>query len=152
MATRKRAAPGGVKVGKFDILATFAYAEALRDGADDADARQRGLVAAIMGARARSGTRRDGRPVGDASARKAAAERKRRTTLTAESFDEQVAARMGDFFHAEFFPMMDRLVAAGLGYDDVKRVAGIPPTWGAKIAGAQFVERAEAALRGGREA
>ena len=51
--------PGDVPIGKFDILATYAYAKALLDGMDDDEAKQRGMVAAIMGAQARLGSARN---------------------------------------------------------------------------------------------
>lgn len=44
-----------IKIGKFDILATFTYAQALRHDVPDGEARQRGIVAAIMGAKTKSG-------------------------------------------------------------------------------------------------
>ena len=44
---------GEVSIGKFDILATYTYAHALLSGMDDDEAKQRGMVAAIMGAQAR---------------------------------------------------------------------------------------------------
>ena len=44
-----------IKIGKFDILATYTYAQALLHDVPDAEARQRGIVAAIMGAKAKSG-------------------------------------------------------------------------------------------------
>src|SRR5215472_2963207 len=50
-----------VSIGKFDFLATYTYAQALLDGLDDDEAKQRGMVAAIMGARARLGIRREHR-------------------------------------------------------------------------------------------
>jgi hypothetical protein len=40
-----------VSIGKFDILATYAYARALLDGKAEPDAKVRGIVAASMGAR-----------------------------------------------------------------------------------------------------
>lgn len=46
---------GDVSVGKFDILATYTYAKALLDGCDDDEARERGMVAAVIGAKARMG-------------------------------------------------------------------------------------------------
>ena len=52
MAKKK---PDDVSIGKFDILATYTYAKALLDGLDDDEAKQRGMVAAIMGAKARIG-------------------------------------------------------------------------------------------------
>ena len=48
-----------VSIGKFDILATYAYARALLDGLNDDEAKQRGMVAAIMGAQARLGIRKE---------------------------------------------------------------------------------------------
>ena len=46
--------PGVVSIGKFDILATYAYAKALLDGLSADQAKERGMVAAIMGLRIRS--------------------------------------------------------------------------------------------------
>jgi hypothetical protein len=37
---------------------------------------------------------------------------------------------------------MEKLVEAGLSYDEVKRLVKIPGTWGAKISGEVFKERA----------
>ena len=47
----KRRPPDDVSIGKFDILATYTYAQALLDGLADDEAKQRGMVAAIMGPR-----------------------------------------------------------------------------------------------------
>ena len=124
-----------VHIGKFDILATYSYAHALLDGHPDDEARQRGIVAAIMGARARQGIARD------FHATKTEAERKKKSSITAESFDHQVSEKMGEFFGAVFLPAMSNAVERGLSYDAVKRIVKIPSTWGAKITGEQFQER-----------
>jgi len=47
--------PGDVSIGKFDVLATYTYAKALLDGLGDGEANERGMVAAVMGAKARQG-------------------------------------------------------------------------------------------------
>ncbi len=133
---------------KFDILATYTYAHALLSGLDEDEAKQRGMVAAIMGAQARLGVRREHHD--DFQTQKEAAEKKKKTTITAESFDKQVAHKMGGFFDAVFLPMMQRLVGAGLSYDEVKRLVKIPGTWGAKITGEQFRERASGYLEARR--
>jgi hypothetical protein len=130
---------GDVSIGKFDILATYTYAHALLGGMDDDEAKQRGMVAAIMGAQARLGIRREHKE--EFQAQKEAAEKKKKTTITAESFDKQVAHKMGGFFNEVFLPMMKKLVEAGKSYDEVKRLVKIPSTWGAKISGDQFRER-----------
>lgn len=130
--------PKDVSIGKFDILATYAYAKALLDGRDDDEAKERGMVAAIMGAKAKLG---HGGTQDEHKTRKEAAEKKKKTTITAESFENQVADKMGGFFGRSFLPVMKKLVKAGLSYDQVKRLVKIPPTWGAKINGEQFVER-----------
>ena len=135
-----------VSIGKFDILATYTYAHALLDGLDDDEAKQRGMVAAIMGAQARLGIRREHHE--EFQAQKEAAEKKKKTTITAESFDKQVAHKMGEFFDDVFLPTMKKLVEAGLSYDEVKRLVKIPTTWGAKITGEQFRERASKAIKG----
>jgi hypothetical protein len=135
-------AAGDVSIGKFDILATYTYARALLDGHDDDHARQRGMVVAIMGAQARLGIRKDHHE--EFTALKEAAERKKKTTITAAAFDKQVAHKMGRFFDEVFLPVMKSLVKAGLSYDEVKRVIKIPALWGAKISGERFRERAAA--------
>jgi hypothetical protein len=142
----KKRTPDDVSIGKFDILATYTYARSLLDGLADDEAKQRGMVAAIMGAKARLGHR--GGSHDDYKADKEAAEKKKKTTVTAESFDHQVADKMGEFFDDVFLPTMRKLIEAGLSYDDVKRTVKIPTTWVAKISGEQFRERASKALNG----
>jgi hypothetical protein len=44
----KRQPPGDVSIGKFNFLATYTYAHALVSGMNDDEAKQRGMVAAIM--------------------------------------------------------------------------------------------------------
>ncbi len=127
--------PDDVSIGKFDILATYAYARALLGGLSEPEAKERGIVAAIMGAKARLGH------VGDHRAEKEAAEKKKRKTITAESFDRQVVGKMGSFFCEEFLPALSRPAEAGFSYEDVKRALRIPGKWGAKITGEQFRER-----------
>ena len=131
--------PNDVSIGKFDILATYVYAQALLDGMDDDEAKQRGMVAAIMGAQARLGVRKEHHE--EFQSQKEAAEKKKKTTITSESFNKQVAHKMGEFFSDVFLSSMKKLVAAGLSYDEVKRLVKIPTTWGAKIKGEQFQER-----------
>lgn len=133
-----------VSIGKFEILATYTYARALLDGLDDDEAKQRGMVAAIMGARGRVGIRKEDH--GDFQAQKEAAEKKKKTTITAESFDQRVAHKMGRFFDDVFLPNLMKLVEAGLSYDKVKSVVRIPSTLGAKITGEQFEQRISAYL------
>jgi hypothetical protein len=136
-------APGDVSIGKFDILATYTYAHALLDGLSDDEAKQRGMVAAVMGAHARLGITRHHE---EFQTQKEAAEKKKKTTITAGSFDRQVADKLGAFFDDVFLPTMKTLVEAALSYDEVKRLLKIPATWGAKITGDQFRERASKAL------
>jgi hypothetical protein len=136
MATKP---PNEVSIGKFDILATYTCAQALLHGLDADEAKQRGMVAAIMGAQARLGVRKEHHD--EFQAQKEAAEKKKNTTITAESFDKQVAHKMDEFFENVFLPSMKKLVEAGLSYEAVKRLVKIPSTWGAKITSSQFEER-----------
>ena len=137
-----RSPSSDVSIGKFDILATYTYAQALLDGMNDDEAKQRGMVAAIMGAQARLGVRKEHHE--EFQAQKEAAEKKKKTTITAESFDKQVAHKMGKFFDDVFLPMIKKLVEARRSYEDVKRLVKIPSTWGAKITGEQFEDRVSA--------
>jgi hypothetical protein len=142
MTTKQR--EGDVSIGKFDILATYTLAAALIDGLDDSEAKQRGMVAAIMGAQAKLGIRKEHHE--EFQAQKVAAEKKKKTTITAESFDRQVAHKMGKFFEDQFLPTLKKLVEAGLSYDEVKQLVKIPSTWGAKISSERFNERTGAYL------
>ena len=137
-----------VVIGKFDILATYTYARARLDGAAEDEAKERGMVAAVMGARNRLG-RRAGH-ADDFAAVKQAAEASKKTTITADAFDRQVRRKLGAFFDAEFLPALTDLVRDGLSYDEVKRLLRIPPTWGAKIRAGQFRERVSSRKRAGR--
>jgi hypothetical protein len=132
--------PHDISIGKFDILATYVYAQNLLNGLSDDEAKQHGMVAAIMGAQARLGIRKEHHE--EFQAQKEAAEKKKKMMITAESFNKQVADKMGKFFDEVFLPIMKKLVEAGLSYDEVKRLVKIPTTWGAKIKGDQFEERA----------
>ena len=134
--------PSEVSIGKFDILSTYAYVQTLLSGMDDDEAKQRGMVAAIMGAQARLGIRKEHHD--EFQAQKEAAEKKKKTTITAESFDKQVASKMGKFFGDVFLPSVKKLVEAGLSYDQAKRLVKIPSTWGAKITSKQFEDRVNA--------
>ena len=133
-----------VSIGRFDILATYTYAHALLSGMDDDEAKQRGMAAAIMGAQARLGVRKEHHE--QFQTQKEAAEKKKKTTVTAESFDKQVTHKMGEFFDEVFLPIIMKLVEAGRSYDEVKRLVKIPITWGAKISGEQFKKRVSAYL------
>jgi hypothetical protein len=132
--------PDEVMIGKFDILATYTYAKGLLDGLPDREARERGIVAAIMGAKAKLGY--TGGSKGDYQADKQSAEKKKKTAITADMFDHQVADKMGEFFTKTFLPAIKELAKAGLSYEAVKSRLKIPGTWGAKITGAKFKERA----------
>jgi hypothetical protein len=55
----KKKTQGEVSIGKFDILATYVYARELIDRLNDDEAKQRGMVAAIMGAQAKLGIRKE---------------------------------------------------------------------------------------------
>jgi hypothetical protein len=98
------------------------------------------MVAAIMGAQARLGMRKEHHQ--EFQSLKEAAEKKKKTTITAASFDHQVSSKMGAFFDKVLLPTMRKFVEAQLSYDEVKKIVAIPSTWGAKISGAQFQERA----------
>src|ERR1017187_5114523 len=131
-----------VSIGKFDILATYVYAQALLHGLKDDEAKQRGMVAAIRGAQARLGVRKEHHE--EFQAQKEAAEKKKKTTITAESFDKQVASKMGKFFEEVVLPSLKKLVEGRRSYEDVKRLVKIPSTWGAKITSKQFEDRVSA--------
>ena len=49
---------------------------------------------------------------------------------------------MGEFFEKTFLTAIKKMIEASMSYDEVKRRLKIPSTWGAKITGEQFKERA----------
>ena len=111
---------GGLTIGKFDLLATYTYARSLRDGFPEPEARVRGITAAVMGARARGLKRGGAGAPADPGAAEPGPEpvtpRKKAKTLTAKSFDQQVAEKYGPWFAGTFLPTMKQLVAARLSY------------------------------------
>ncbi len=128
-----------VSFGKFEILAAYTYARALRNGYSDTGAKQRGIVAAVMAAHAR-GVRGGGEKASvDSKALK-----KSKPMPTAATYDKQIATKMQPFYDAVFLPTMKQLVAARLTYDQVKELLKIPPAVGAKITERQFAERTAA--------
>lgn len=147
----RKPGPGDVRIGRFDILATSTstYVRGLLDGLGDDESGERGMVAAVMGARSRAG-----HPGGtdDHKADKEATERKKKSPITAESLVEQASGKMGVVFETTFLPAMKRLVEAHLSSEEVKRRLEIPSTRGARTGGAPFVERAGVAKRRGGKA
>jgi hypothetical protein len=135
----------GPRIGKFEILATHVYVKNLRAGRSEAQAKERGITAAVMGAHAR-GVRRGGTKTKSGSATPGSETASRKKSLTAETFDEQVAAKMGPFFGSDFLPLMKQMEAAGLSYEEIKKAVGLSPEVGAKITGAEFERRATAYL------
>jgi len=133
-------------IGKFEILATYTYAKALRAGRaglPEPEAKQRGIVAAVMGARARGVSRGGPRAPADSRTSKQGAATKKQT-LTAATFDQQVASKMQPFYGSVFLPTMKQLVDSRLTYDQVKNILKIPPAVGAKITAKEFEERTAA--------
>jgi len=137
-------------IGKFEILATYTYAKALRDGLPDPEAKQRGIVAAVMAARSRGVSRGGPRAPADSKASKPGAAT-RKQTLTAATFDEQVAAKLQPFYGSVFLPAIKQLVYTRLTYDQVKEILKIPPAIGAKITAKQFEERTAAYWKASRK-
>ena len=116
-------------ISKFEILATYTYAKALRDGLSESEAKERGITAAVMGSRAR-GANRGGVPrPADSNPANEKTGKARTKTLTASLFDQQIADKMGPFFSEVFLPTMKRLVEARLSYERVKALLEIPPPW-----------------------
>ena len=96
-------------IGKFDILATYTYAKALLDGVPTTR-RSSGAWSRRSWGPGRLGVRKHAPR--DVRGQKEAAEKKKKTTITAESFDHQVADKMGEFFDDVFLPTMKKLVEA----------------------------------------
>jgi hypothetical protein len=136
-----------VLIGKFDILATYVYARALRAGMTEDEAKQRGNMAAIMGARAGGGSQGGPRSREDSPSSKETGEKKKTPTITAEMFNHQVADKMGEFFDELFLPSMKKLVENHLSYEKIKQLLEIPVARGAKISGDQFEKRTSEYLK-----
>ena len=123
--------PGGVRVGKFEILATYTYAKALLDGLPEGEAKERGMVAAVMGAKAKGG--HGGGTHDDHKADKDAAEKKKKTTITAESFDHQVADKMGGFFDVEYMGSIKIIAVAKRSYYEAGKLSMLPAKTGSSL-------------------
>jgi hypothetical protein len=140
------------RIGKFELLATYTYARALRDGLTENASKERGITAAVMGARARGLSR--AAPGGDSNLeplKSSEAQKAKKKTLTADLFDQQVALKLGPFFDELFLPTMKQLVATGLSYQKLKDVLEMPADVGAKMSAELFKQRASAYLRNMRK-
>jgi hypothetical protein len=131
-----------VKIDKFQILASYTYTRALRDGMSDREAKERGIVAAVMGARSRGVGRGSRSQAGGSSATSA-----RKKTLTAELYDREVSSKLGPFYDSVLLPTMRKLIDARLSYEQVKQVLEIPSSIGATIAAEEFANRTSAYLK-----
>jgi hypothetical protein len=83
-----------IPIGKFDILATFAYAKARLDGFAEEDAKERGMVAAILGEKAKLGHVTTTHTNYQADKAKAA-KKKKKTITAAGSFASSDSAGTG---------------------------------------------------------
>ena len=138
---------GDPLISKFEILATYTYARAIRDGLPEGEAKERGITAAVMGSRARGASRGGPASQADSKPAREKTSKAKAKLLTADLFDQQVADKMGPFFSEVFLPTMKRLVDARLSYERVKELLEIPPAVGAKIKAEEFEQRASAFLK-----
>jgi hypothetical protein len=134
------------RIDKFEILATYTYAKALHDGVSDREAKERGIIAAVMGARSRGvGRRSRSQPGGSSALNSATSPRKK--TLTAEAYDQEISGKLRPFYDSVFLPTMKKLVDAHLSYQQVKNVVEIPAAIGARITALEFSSRTSAYLK-----
>ena len=135
------------RIGKFELLAIYIYARALRDGLTDNEAKERGITAAVMGARSRGLTRGASRSNSDPQPAKSTVPKAKKKTLTADLFDQQVAHKLEPFFKELLLPRMKQLVATGLSYQKLKDTLEMPSDVGAKMRAETFEQRASAYLK-----
>ena len=135
------------RIGKFELLAIYTYARALRDGLTDSEAKERGITAAVMGARSRGLTRGASRSNSDPQPAKSTVPKAKKKTLTADLFDQQVAHKLEPFFKELLLPRMKQLVATGLSYQKLKDALEMPSDVGAKMSAETFEQRASAYLK-----
>ena len=139
------------RIGKFELLATYTYARALRDGLRDDEAKERGITAAVMGARSRGLTRGASESKSDSQPAKSKVPKAKRKTLTADLFDQQVAHKLEPFFTELLLPRMKQLVATGLSYQKLKDTLEMPSDVGAKMSAEMFEQRVSVYLRNQRK-
>lgn len=137
-----------VKIGKFDIFATYTYAKGIAQGMADDEAKVYGYSIAVLGAQAKMGNRKGGGSGGSVNpltTLKEAAEKKKKgkVSITADQYDKQIVTKLGEFYHAHFLKDITRMVSAGKSYDEVKALVNIPSTWGAKISSEDFIANME---------
>lgn len=129
------------QIGKFDLLATHSYVRAKLSGSNDAQAKEYGYMIAVMGARGRGG--HGASKSSGASATISATKKVKPTSaFSANDYDGKIVSKMGDFYKNEFLPAVQRLVQAGMTYDQIKKAVDFPAVRGAKLEGNVFVQRA----------
>jgi hypothetical protein len=135
------------RIGKFELLAIYTYARALRDGLTNNEAKERGITAAVIGARSRGLTRGSSGSNSDPQPANSAVPKAKKKTLTADLFDQQVAHKLEPLFTELLLPRMKQLVATGLSYQKLKDALEMPADVGAKMSAEAFEQRASAYLR-----
>lgn len=130
-----------VKIGKFDIFATYTYAKGKAQGMASDEAKVYGYSIAVLGAQAKMGNRKAARSGDPLATLKEAAEKKKKgkVSITADQYDKQIVAKLGEFYHTHFLKGITQMVLAGKSYDEVKALVNIPSTWGAKISSEDFI-------------
>jgi hypothetical protein len=139
------------RIGKFELLAIYTYARALRDGLTDNEAKERGITAAVMGAKSHGLTRGASDRKSDSQPAKSKVPKAKKKTFTADLFDQQVAHKLEPCFTELILPRMKQLVATGLSYQKLKDTLKMPADVGAKMSAGMFEQRTSAYLKNQRK-
>lgn len=131
-----------VKIGKFDILATYSFVQCVKAGTPVNQAKGYGYMIAVCGAKGSrpAAYKPSSKPVTSAPKAKA----KSTNVFSASDFDGKVVAKMGDYFKKTFLPAIEKFVKKGYTYDQVKAALKFPPVRGAKLTGDEFSKRVKA--------
>jgi hypothetical protein len=125
-------------IGKFELLAIYTYAKALRNGLPETEAKERAITAAIMGARARGSSRGGSGSKDDTNVSQKASSKAKKQAITAEMYDHQISDRLGESYSKTLLPTIIQLERARLTYQEIKELLAMPAEVGAKITVGQF--------------
>jgi len=133
-----------VKIGKFDIFATYSYCKGKQEGMSEDQAKIYGYMIAVCGANARRGKRGGFKPKNNSAIineLKKKAEKKKKKSISTKDF-ERIQFKIGKHWDS-FVKRMNDLFEKGLSYEQVKTLANIPSKWGAKISIEDFMKNTE---------
>ena len=130
------------KMGKWDIISEYHRIQWQQKGFDEEESKIHGILIAIIGYQARTGTtpRFFDVETKDGEKGKTVNQRGKEKWITSKEFDK-IIDKMGEKYYNEVFsPVIENLYNKGYSYNKVKDIVEIPSKIGAKVTLDKFLK------------